>query len=566
MKKKTLYNLIMVAIIVATVAAGLLGVGYIRGWFDQADGRPVLQQIVGVVHLERAGVSYNVGSDTVLRNGDRISAQTGATAAVSVGSGYVALGGGAELTVTDIDTPSLYLKAGELFVHATEPVSITFDRDDGQSSFAVENATVAISWRTGAQTVSVFRGTVEGISAGQAREYLKGTTTDAEIRVESLNSFTIAQIRKANQQVSLCVTNERLDDLEEKRRQELEDMLGGVTETPHEHDFEPSVVAATCTTEGYIEYRCACGERYQDGVTAAVGHRFGPWEVKQPATTQQEGLMERCCRNCDITEQKTLAKLTDSHTHQYIDEVVEPTCTTKGYTQHICTCGHSYQDSEVDALNHDFTTQVIKPTCTVQGYTLYRCACGHTEMRDIKPSTGHQWSSWTTVKEPTEEQTGLKEQTCAACGQKRETVLPATGQTSFVYITIRCDSILNNLADLNPSKAEFVPDNGVILPTVKVYYMEGETVFDVLQRVCAEMNIQMEYSWTPMYDSNYIEGINNLYEFDCGSQSGWMYKVNGWFPNYGVSRYEVSNGDQIVFAYTCKGLGTDVGAPEWEGD
>ena len=67
-----------------------------------------------------------------------------------------------------------------------------------------------------------------------------------------------------------------------------------------------------------------------------------------------------------------------------------------------------------------------------------------------------------------------------------------------------------------------------------------------------------------MYDSYYIEGINNLYEFDCGFESGWMYKVNGWFPNYGCSSYNLTGGETIVWCYTCKGLGEDVGAERFE--
>ena len=72
-------------------------------------------------------------------------------------------------------------------------------------------------------------------------------------------------------------------------------------------------------------------------------------------------------------------------------------------------------------------------------------------------------------------------------------------------------------------------------------------------------DIQIEYSWTPMYDSYYIEGIHQLYEFDCGPESGWMYKVNEWFPNYGCSEYKLSGGESIVWCYTCVGLGEDVG-------
>ena len=68
----------------------------------------------------------------------------------------------------------------------------------------------------------------------------------------------------------------------------------------------------------------------------------------------------------------------------------------------------------------------------------------------------------------------------------------------------------------------------------------------------------MEASWTPIYNSAYIEGIHNLYEFDCGNLSGWMYRVNGWYPNYGCSRYQLENGDVVEWRFTCD-LGKDIG-------
>ena len=131
-------------------------------------------------------------------------------------------------------------------------------------------------------------------------------------------------------------------------------------------------------------------------------------------------------------------------------------------------------------------------------------------------------------------------------------------------ITIRCDTIFDNADALEEAKAPYVPEDGEILPVVTVEFTPGETVFDVLQRVCEASGLQLEYSWTPLYDSYYVEGINHLYEFDCGFESGWMYKVNGWFPNYGCSAYELQGGEEIVWYYTCKGLGTDVGAERME--
>ena len=132
-------------------------------------------------------------------------------------------------------------------------------------------------------------------------------------------------------------------------------------------------------------------------------------------------------------------------------------------------------------------------------------------------------------------------------------------------IEIRCDTILNNMQDLKPGLDVYVPDSGTILPTTTITFTEGETVFDVLKRICDARGIQIEYSYTLLYGSYYVEGINNLREFDCGQQSGWMYKVNGWFPNYGCSKYILDAGDEIVWCYTCKGLGTDVGAPDFMG-
>ena len=128
----------------------------------------------------------------------------------------------------------------------------------------------------------------------------------------------------------------------------------------------------------------------------------------------------------------------------------------------------------------------------------------------------------------------------------------------YCTIQIRCDTILNNWGNLNPDKAPFVPADGVILYNTTVEFESGQTVFDVLCWVCNTYGIQLEYVWTPMYGSYYIQGINHLYEFDCGQDSGWMYKVNGWFPNFGCSSYPLSDGDAITWCYTCNGLGADI--------
>ena len=135
------------------------------------------------------------------------------------------------------------------------------------------------------------------------------------------------------------------------------------------------------------------------------------------------------------------------------------------------------------------------------------------------------------------------------------------GKAYTCTFSIECATILNNLSDLDPDKLELIPSDGVILAPTTVVFYEGESVYDVLKRVCKEYNIHLEFSWTPVYNSAYIEGIHNLYEFDCGALSGWMYRVDGWYPNYGCSRYQLADGEVVEWRYTCD-LGHDVGC-DW---
>ena len=125
-------------------------------------------------------------------------------------------------------------------------------------------------------------------------------------------------------------------------------------------------------------------------------------------------------------------------------------------------------------------------------------------------------------------------------------------------LSVKCTTILDNLDKFDESKRQVLPPDGVIFPATKVTFNQGESVFNVLQREMKQAGIHLEFTSVPVYNSNYIEGIGNIYELDCGELSGWVYKVNGQVPNYGCSRYQLQDGDVVEFVYTCN-LGRDVG-------
>lgn len=136
-------------------------------------------------------------------------------------------------------------------------------------------------------------------------------------------------------------------------------------------------------------------------------------------------------------------------------------------------------------------------------------------------------------------------------------------QKNTVTITIRCDTAVNNGMHLESKWAGIVPASGVILPVTTVEVKEGDTVFDVLAFVCEKYKIHMSYRGGTS-SGCYVEGINNLYEFDGGRWSGWMYCVNDWYPNYGCGVYYVKPGEVIEWNYTCD-LGLDLDGGWWEG-
>ena len=83
-------------------------------------------------------------------------------------------------------------------------------------------------------------------------------------------------------------------------------------------------------------------------------------------------------------------------------------------------------------------------------------------------------------------------------------------------------------------------------------------MFDIFRQTLRQEKIHFEYVDARAYSAVYIEGIGNLYEFDCGPQSGWMYFVNEVSPSIGCSSYTLADGDAVSFRYTCD-LGADLG-------
>lgn len=136
-----------------------------------------------------------------------------------------------------------------------------------------------------------------------------------------------------------------------------------------------------------------------------------------------------------------------------------------------------------------------------------------------------------------------------------------TESVNVCTFTIECSTVFDNADLLNGAVVPYIPEDGFILREREVSFEEGESVADVLRRVCDENSIPLETSGVPGSGSLYIEGIGHLYEFDCGSGSGWMYRVNGEYPNFGADAFILKAGDKVEWKYTCD-FGADIGGED----
>ena len=95
----------------------------------------------------------------------------------------------------------------------------------------------------------------------------------------------------------------------------------------------------------------------------------------------------------------------------------------------------------------------------------------------------------------------------------------AEPKKNTVTIQIRCDTAVKNGMHREAKWAGIVPASGCILDTTEFEIEDGNTVLDVLKMARDKFRLHMEYSGGSGSGA-YVEGINNLYEFDGGRWSG----------------------------------------------
>lgn len=186
----------------------------------------------------------------------------------------------------------------------------------------------------------------------------------------------------------------------------------------------------TCTEKGTQFYKCsACGATRTEKI-AALGHDLSRCDLRPAATCTQPGRAVGTCARCGVQIDEVIPA--KGHDYSYAETSVAPTCTEPGHYKGTCpTCGKDYDDV-VPALGHDWGEWVtsIEPTVSTVGYRYHVCnrdGCGYREGEDIPKLHTHTWDAGVVTQKPTAAEPGVRTFTCTVCGQIRTEAIPATG-------------------------------------------------------------------------------------------------------------------------------------------
>ena len=226
------------------------------------------------------------------------------------------------------------------------------------------------------------------------------------------------------------------------------ELCGEVRGTPTEHDIvKQSVIAPTCTENGYTLYGCsACDFTVRGDHTYKTGHSFGAWVTNDSINLcDRERVSTRVCLSCGLEE----VERTSPSAHKLVHhDGMKPTCTEPGYKDYDTCSKCDYTTFEAVPAAHNYLPTVLAPTCTEEGYTTYSCdGCGDSYRQDLQDPTGHTMGAWYQESDATTTSDGEMRSSCLNCSYFETKGLTVVATGNFGAGSTATDSVIYTLYD-----------------------------------------------------------------------------------------------------------------------
>jgi len=331
------------------------------------------------------------------------------------------------------------------------------------------------------------------------------------------------------------------------------------------HNYTETIVAPTCTEQGYTLHTCTnCEHTYTDNEIAALGHEFGEWQVVTAATCTEEGQEQRTCE-CGETETRTIAAT--AHSFAIISEEGNECI---GITRHLqCEICGEEETFSILGIGHTFdqitiggsNAERIPATCTSPAFDKETCSrCGEVQLTKVEGSSalGHEFGEWEIDVDPTYTQEGSKHRTCTRCDAEE------TEAISKLDVVIEIEENLLLIPEINPSKGTINLYYTEVGSDVTASYVIGNvTSFDLTTLLTIEympMEAGKTYELKIMYSGagDYIYSNVITYESPVNYEYDgyWLYDIEGagtWVIRMTETTVEIAEATKVDGKYQLSG-------------
>ena len=175
-------------------------------------------------------------------------------------------------------------------------------------------------------------------------------------------------------------------------------------------------------------------------------------------TCTSEGKTLHSCNNCSyyyITDPIPPTQ------HKYSPRIIEPTCSTEGYTFYFCSCGDFYQGENTPMLEHSFADKTITASCSAGGYVEHTCtSCGYSYKDNPTPTAPHDYISKTYL--PTALEVGYTEHVCSCSISYKDSFISYSEILDSPYPDT--STVFSRGIDVSRWNHQIDPVNGEYLP------------------------------------------------------------------------------------------------------
>lgn len=180
--------------------------------------------------------------------------------------------------------------------------------------------------------------------------------------------------------------------------------------------------------------------------------QWSDWYVTRQASCTADGEQQRIS-----TSGQTESRVIPATGHVFDEIIYEGNCVAGGRIERTCKlCGFSETLPHGEPLGHMYVeTTIIYPSCGQEGIRETTCArCGDVK-REVTPALTHSYTDWIVEKEPTLSADGRRYRECIHCGSRINEVLPAA-ETETVTLVV--NTFKEQVNSVLPVQASTTPE------------------------------------------------------------------------------------------------------------